>query len=525
MPRILWADDEIDLLRPHVRFLEDRGYEVVPVTNGTDAVAQALAAPFDVVFLDEQMPGMGGLEALAAIKDAAPEVPVVMVTKSEEEHLMEDALGRRIADYLIKPVNPRQLLLTCKRLLEGERLREERTAQDYLQAFGALAARIAAGPDAAGWADVYTRLVRYDLALEADDGARQILEDQYREANRAFGRYVEEAYPGWIEALRAGEKPARPGEPGRPLLSPDVIPTWILPRLDDGRPVVLVLIDCLRLDQWLAIEPLLTPLYTVERDLHVALLPSATPYARNALFAGLLPEEIARRYPDRWRYDTDDEGSLNQHEEFLLTELLGRRHRRDVRLRYTKVVTQEEGQALAAAATDLAQVDLAAVVVNFVDILAHSRSDSTVLREIAPDERAYRALTRTWFEHGWPMRLFEELARLDVTLVVTTDHGAVRSLRPSKVIGDRETSTALRYKHGRNLKADPKQAIFVKDPTTFGLPRAGLNENYIFAKEDVYFVYPTNYHRYTNQYMDTLQHGGASLEEMLVPVATLRPRR
>jgi CheY-like chemotaxis protein len=518
MPRILWADDEIDLLRPHVLFLESKGYDVTSVTNGADAVEQVRRSRFDVVFLDEQMPGMGGLDALPEIKAVSPETPVVMVTKSEEEHLMEDALGGQIADYLIKPVHPKQLLLTCKRLLEGGRIRDERASQDYLRAFGELSTRLGSGLDAEGWIEVYQQLVRYGTELDADDGARQILDDQYREANREFGRFVEGVYEGWIAAARAGEKPA-PGV--RPPLSPDVIPRWVLPRLGE-RPVVFLLVDCMRYDQWLEFERLLYPLYDVEKDWHYSLLPTATPYSRNAIFAGLLPAEIARRYPDLWQHDTGDEGSLNQHEERLLLELLQRKHKGDARVRYEKIVSSEAGQALTA--TDLVQHDLAAVVVNFVDILAHSRSDSSILKEIAPDERAYRALTRTWFEHSWLLRLFEDLARLDVDIIVTTDHGVVRSLHATKVIGDRDTSTSLRYKHGRNLKADEKHAIFVKNPEAYGLPRTGINENYIFAKEDYYFVYPTNYHRYLNQYMDTFQHGGASLEEMVLPVITLRPR-
>jgi len=521
--RILWADDEIDLLRPHILFLEAKGYDVTSVTNGADAVDRVRDGRFDVVFLDEQMPGMGGLETLAEIKDFAPETPVVMITKSEEEFLMEDAIGQQIADYLIKPVNPKQILLTCKRLLEGDRLREEKASQNYLQAFGQLSMEINSGLDWSGWAGVYADLVRYGLEIDADDAARQILDDQHRDANREFGRFVERAYPGWIAQARAGDAD------GRPALSHEVMPKWVLPHLDAGgskpsRPVLFFLVDCMRYDQWLEFERLLYPLFDIEKDWHFSLLPTATPYSRNAIFAGLLPIEIAKRYPQFWQHDNGDEHSLNQHEEELLAELLKRKHRRDTRLRYDKITNADGGTALADSIADLTQHDLAAVVVNFVDILAHSRSDSHVLKEIAPDERAYRALTRTWFEHSWLYRAFEELARQDVTIVLTTDHGVVRSLHATKVIGDRETSTSLRYKHGRNLKCDERHAIFVKEPETYGLPRTGLNENYIFAKEDYYFVYPTNYHRYLNQYKDTFQHGGASLEEMILPVVTMRPR-
>ncbi len=518
MIRILWADDEIDLLKPHILFLEEKGYNVASVTNGSDAVARTRRERFDVIFLDEQMPGLGGLETLAEIKAIAPGTPVVMITKSEEEHLMEDAIGAQIADYLIKPVNPRQILLTCKRLLDRDRLREERVSQDYLRRFGEISSRISAGLDHKGWIDVYQQLVRFGLELDTDAGARQILEDQYREANREFGRFIEEEYPHWIAWATKGERD------DRPALSQEVFPRWVLPRLDNGKPVVFMLIDCMRYDQWLQFEELIYPMFEIERDWHYSLLPTATPYSRNAIFSGLLPIDIARKYPQYWQDDNGDEGSLNQHEEQLLGELLKRSHRGDVRLRYDKIITGDDGQALASSASDLAQHDLAALVVNFVDILAHSRSDSNVLKEIAPDERAYRALTRTWFEHSWLYDLFQHLSEMDIELVVTTDHGAVRSLHATKVIGDRDTSTSLRYKHGRNLKVDSKNAIFVKNPEEYGLPRTSLTQNYIFAKEDYYFVYPTNYHRYLNQYMDTFQHGGAALEEMILPVATLRPR-
>ncbi|HLT48726.1 MAG TPA: bifunctional response regulator/alkaline phosphatase family protein [Rubricoccaceae bacterium] len=521
MPRILWADDEIDLLRPHVLFLEAKGYDVDSVTNGADAVARARAHRYDVVFLDEQMPGLGGLDALTEIKAAQPGLPVVMITKSEEEHIMEDALGGQISDYLIKPVNPKQILLTVKRLLEGEKIREQKASQDYLQAFGRLSMQLGGDLDVAGWEEVYGTLVRYDLELEgAEEGVRQILEDQYREANGQFARFVEEAYPGWIAAAKAGEKP---GE-ARPPLSHDVIPQWVLPKLKDGRPVVFLLIDCMRYDQWLLFERLLFPLFEVEKDWHVGLLPTATPFSRNAIFSGLLPIDIAQRFPRRWSTsEREDEASLNQYEEEFLQDLLARKHL-DVRMRYDKLVSQADGATFAESVRDYLQHDLAAVVVNFVDILAHSRSDTAILREIAPDERAYRALTMAWFEHSWLYAALQELARQDCTVVVSTDHGAVRALRATKVIGDRETSTSLRYKHGRNLKVDGSDAIFVKEPEAYGLPRGGINENYIFARGDYYFVYPTNYHRYLNQYHDTFQHGGVSMEEMLLPVATLRPR-
>jgi CheY-like chemotaxis protein len=516
--RILWADDEIDLLRPHILFLESKGYQVTSVTNGADAVRRVQDAPFDLVLLDEQMPGMGGLATLGEIKRLSPAVPVVMVTKSEEERLMEEALGGQISDYLTKPVNPSQVLLTCKRLLDSPRLQSEKASQDYLQTFGEITRALMDPLSHAEWVDLYLQLVRHDLDLGGDEGVRQVLEDQFREANRAFGRYIEAHYADWIAAT------TRPPDARRPVLSHEVIPQYVFPHLNDGRPIVFFLIDCMRYDQWLMFEPMLAPLYTFDKAFYYSILPTATPYSRNAIFSGLLPRDLAERFPRLWSEQDENEQSLNRHEEPFLQDLLQRKHRK-VRLRYEKLIGTQDGRAFAQQVAGLMQYDLSAVVVNFVDILAHSRSDSDVLKEIAPDERAYRALTRTWFEHSWLYQAFQELASQSVTIVVTTDHGAIRSLHATKVIGDRDTSTALRYKFGRNLKCDDRHAIYVKDPVSFGLPRTSLNSNYILAKEDYYFVYPTNYHHYLNLYRDTMQHGGASLEEMILPVVTLHPKR
>ena len=517
-PRILWADDEIDLLRPHVLFLESKGYIVTSVSNGADAVEKVKEERYDLVLLDEQMPGMGGLDTLEEIKQISPEVPVVMVTKSEEEHLMEEALGGRISDYLTKPVNPSQILLTIKRLLERTRLRTEKVSQNYLQSFNQLTMAIMNPLTHDEWVEIYQKIVRYDTELEGDEGARQILDDQLREANRAFGRFIEDNYVSWIENIDV--------EPNgvRPVLSHELVSRFVAPKLKSGKPVIFFVIDCMRYDQWLEFEKLLYNVYDIEKTFYYSILPTATPYSRNSIFSGLLPRDIARRYPQVWASGEDDEHSRNRNEEQFLREQLQRRHMTP-RMRYDKLIGTQDGRDFAQNVSDLAQFDLSAVVVNFVDILAHSRSDSDVLKEIAPDERAYRALTRTWFQHSWLFQAFNDIAKMDATVVVTTDHGAIRSLHATKVIGDRETSTALRYKYGRNLKCDDKHAIFVKDPETFGLPRNGMHTNYIIAKEDYYFVYPTNYHHYQNMYRDTMQHGGASLEEMILPVVTLRPRK
>ena len=516
-PRILWVDDEIDLLRPHLMFLESKNYEVDSVSNGADAVEHVRERPMDLVLLDEQMPGMGGLETLAEIKRIAPEVPVVMVTKSEEEHLMEEALGGQIDDYLTKPVNPSQVLLTCKRILDRRRIRNEKMSQNYLQTFNRITRRLMEPLSHREWVDLYLELVGFDIELEGDENVRQVLDEQFVEANRAFGRYIEENYAHWI-----ADADSAPGD-HRPLLSHEVVPRHVLPKMQEGRPVVFFVIDCMRQDQWLDFEELLRPFFNIEKDYHYSILPTATPYSRNAIFSGLLPREIAQRFARIWTDAEEDETSRNRNEEDFLRDLL-RRKRTDARMRYDKIITAEEGQAFARNAAELTQQDLSAVVVNFVDVLAHSRSDSDVLKELAPDVPAYRAITRTWFEHSWLFETFQELSERDCTVVITSDHGAVRCLHATKVIGDRETSTALRYKYGRNLKCDDKHAIFVRDPEAYGLPAPTINTNYIFAKEDYYFVYPTNYHRYENLYRDTMQHGGATLEEMILPVVTMQPR-
>ena len=486
-------------------------------SNGADAIDHVQHTPTDVVLLDEQMPGMGGLDTLPELKRVAPDVPVVMVTKSEEEDLMEEALGRQISDYLTKPVNPSQVLLTLKRLLEGARLESEQASQSYLQTFGQISQQLMNPLAHDEWVDLYLDLVRYDMEVEGDENARQVLNDQLQEANRTFGRYIEGHYRDWIAA--ADQAP----DEHRPLLSHEVIPERVLPHVEEDHPVVFFVIDCMRYDQWLVFEQLMRPHYSIEKSFYYSILPTATPYSRNAIFSGLLPRDIAERFPRIWLAGKEDEYSRNRNEDEFLEHLLARK-RVDVSLRYDKLITSEDGQNFANSVSDVTQHGLSAVVVNFVDVLAHSRSDSDVLKEIAPDERAYRDLTRTWFEHSWLYRAFQKLADQDCTIIVTTDHGAVRCLHATKVIGDRETSTALRYKYGRNLQCDDQHAIFVKDPASFGLPSGRLITNYIIAKEDYYFVYPTNYHHYQNKYRDTMQHGGASMEEMILPIVTMTPK-
>lgn len=517
--KILWVDDEIDLLKAHVLLLEEKGYRVETATNGEDGVHLVRNGTYDLVFLDEMMPGMGGLQTLAAMKELAPTLPVVLITKNEAESLMEEAIGVKISDYLTKPVNPSQVLLAVKKILEARKIAGEVVSRDYIQEFQKISARLSGPMDEQDWRDLYQKVTQWDLELDAHPelGLRQTLQDQKRECNAVFGKYVERSYRGWLNA---------PPEE-RPVLSVDVVERYVLPHITGTTPVFFIVIDCLRLDQWLALEDLLRELFSIERDLYYSILPTATPYSRNAIFSGLFPAELEQRFPDLWAAGEDDEKSRNRDEHLLLDKLLERRKapgKPDTK--YVKILDAEFGKQVEQNILSYCSSRLTAIVVNFVDMLAHGRSDSPLLREIAPDEPAYRALTNTWFRHSSLYGMLKTLAgQKDITIVVTTDHGSIRCLRGSKIIGDREASSNLRYKYGRNLKVDDRQAVFVKHPAEYRLPRGSVTTTYAFAREDYYFVFPTDYHRYLQQYRDSFQHGGISMEEMILPVATLRPKR
>ncbi len=514
--KILWVDDEIELLRAHVRVLEERGYEVHTVPNAEDALAILRERTFDAVLLDEMLNGMDGLSALIEIKEMHPSLPVIMVTKSEEESLMEEAIGSKIDDYLTKPVNPSQIILTLKRVLEKRKIERERISRKYTQEFAEISAALSRDLTWREWVDIAVRLAEWEVQIDAhpEVGLREILQDQRRECNAAFGRFVEENYQDWVWD-RAED---------RPPLSPDVFVRWVAPLLREGRKVLFVVIDNVRLDQWFGFEDLLFDTFRVRRDYYLSILPTATPFSRNAIFAGLFPVDIERIHPELWLKGPDDELSRNRYEGDLLNRLV-RRLNIDLLepVKYAKVVNVEEARKFEREFGSLSGTSLIAVVFNFVDILVHRRSDSEVLKQIAPDEAAFRSLTRSWFEHSYLLKVLREAARLGYSVVMTSDHGCIRGMRGTKVIGDRETSTNLRYKYGKNLKVNPKHAIVVKDPRGFKLPARGVNANYLIAKEDYYFVYPTNYHHYLAQYRDSFQHGGVSLEEMVLPVLVLEP--
>ncbi|MBI4417210.1 MAG: response regulator [Ignavibacteriales bacterium] len=516
--KILWVDDEIDLLRAHVLLLEQKGYRVETATNGEDAVHLVRNGAYDLVFLDEMMPGIGGLQTLAEMKELKPALPVVLITKNEAESLMDEAIGVKISDYLTKPVNPSQVLLAVKKILEAKKIAGGIVSRDYIQEFQNISLRLSGPMDGRDWRELYQRITLWDLELDGHPelGLRQTLQDQKKESNGAFGKFVERSYRGWVNAL--------PGE--RPVLSVDVVERFVLPHVTGRTPVFFFVVDCMRLDQWLVMEDLLREFFSVERDLYYSILPTATPYSRNGIFSGLFPLDLEQRFPELWEAGEDDEKSRNRDEHMLLDKLLERKRvPGKPETKYIKILDAEFGKQIEQNILSYLPSRLTAIVVNFVDMLAHGRSDSPLLKEIAPDEAAYRSLTRTWFQHSSLFGMLKTLSgQKDVTIVITTDHGSIRCLHGSKIIGDRETSTNLRYKYGRNLKVDDRQAVFVKNPAEFKLPRASVTTNYVLAREDYYFVYPTDYHRYLNQYRDSFQHGGISMEEMILPVATLRSK-
>ena len=515
--RILWVDDEIEMLTAHVRLLEQKGYVVETATNGDDAIQLVMEKGYDLVFLDEMMPGKGGLQTLAEIKDAEPNLPVIMVTKNEAESLMEEAIGGKITDYLTKPVNPSQILMAVKKILESKKITGEAMSRDYAKELQNIAISLMNPLDEQEWIDLYIRLTNWDMELDGHPelGLRQTVLDQKRECNVEFSKFVERKYRSWIESDK------------RPIpLSPDVLDKFVVPELGKGRSVFFFVIDCMRLDQWLVMEEFLTDYFSFQRDHYFSILPTATPYSRNSIFSGLFPMDLEKRFPEIWQAGEDDENSRNRHEALLLEKFL---ERRKIVLKpepkYVKIVDAEFGRQFESNIASYAQSKLTAVVVNFVDMLAHGRSDSPLLKEIAPDEAAYRSLTRSWFQHSSLFGMLQTLARQkNVTILMTTDHGSVRCMRGSKVVGDKEASTSLRYKYGRNLKVDEKNAVFVKTPSDFKLPRTSVTTNYILAKEDYYFVYPTDFHRYLSQYRDSFQHGGISMEEMILPIVKLEAK-
>ena len=518
--KILWVDDEIELLRSHIFFLTEKGYEVETVTNGEDAISEIKEKNYDLIFLDEMMAGLGGLQTLAEINKFNPNIPVIMITKNEEESLMHDAIGSKITDYLIKPVHPSQVLLVCKKILEGKKISGEYVAKDYLQDFNEISRAVMMGPDYDEWIDIYLKLVNWDLELDIhpEVNLRQTLTDQRKECNQEFSKFVEKNYLKWINSEKSIDIPP---------LTTSVVNDYVIKHLKNDKDIVFFFVlDCLRLDQWLVMEKQLIDLYNIEKNYYYAILPTATPYARNALFSGLYPSEIERYYPTLWQGSDDDERSQNKYEKELLQLLLDRRKiKLRNELKYIKIIDPDVGRNFEQNILSYQNTNLTAVVVNFLDMIAHGRSDSDILKEIAPDESAYRSLTNSWFTHSSLLSTLRTIAKIkNAKVIITTDHGSIRTLRGAKVLGDREASTNLRFKFGRNLKVDDKHAIYITNSSDYKLPKRGVTINYIIAKEDYYFVYPTEYHKYLSYYKDTFQHGGISMEEMILPIIEMESK-
>lgn len=509
--RLLWVDDEIEMLKAHILFLQKKDYEVMTANNGADAIDLCRSNRFDLILLDENMPGLSGLETLTHLKEIAPTVPVVMVTKNEEEDLMDQAIGSKIADYLIKPVNPSQVLLTLKKNIHQREIVQEVTQTGYRQEFSRIDMQLSENLSAGDWKELYKRLVHWELELqEADSAMNDMLRMQKEEANQAFAKFVKRNYEQWI--ANADE---------RPLISPDVFKRCIFPRLSAGRKVFLLVLDNLRFDQWRAISQDLAEDFDIEEDLYYSILPTATQYARNALFAGLMPRQIKEMYPELWVDEEEDEGK-NLNEEMLIRRQL-ERYRRKEDFSYHKIndSSQVDKVLNQISGTNL---PLNVLVINFIDILSHARTESQMVRELAGNESAYRSITLSWFRHTPIKEIFKKLASMDYDLLITTDHGSIRVDTPSKVVGDRNVNTNLRYKLGKNLSYNAKDVYEVKQPRVLQLPQPNLSTTYVFATGARFFAYPNNYNYYVQYYKDTFQHGGVSMEEIIIPLVTLRPK-
>lgn len=513
--KVLWADDEIDLLKPHLLFLEGKGCVITTVNSGVDAIEEVENANFDVVFLDEMMPGMTGLETLQQIKQLKPQIPVVMITKSEEEQLMDEAIGGKIADYLIKPLNPSQIWLSVKRILQNRQLVESKTAQNYQQEFRQIGQALDEASTPQEWADLYKKLTFWEMEIDRTENKSmlEVLGAQKNEANSAFGRFIKANYLDWI---------ASP-ETEAPLLSFQVLREWVFPILKKKRPVFFILIDNLRLDQWEEIEPLLGAYFHVEqKSTYFSILPTTTAFARNALFSGMMPSEMASRYPHLWEDEDSDEGKNKSEAEWLKINL--EKNRISVKYSYHKILQMQEGKAVLDQFHSLLQNEFNVLVYNFVDMISHARTDMKMIRELAPDEAAYRSLTRSWFEHSSLFELMKKIQQAGGEVILTTDHGTKRVNRPYRIIGDKNVTTNLRYKQGKNLNFEAGKVFEVKRPEEAKLPRLNVSSSYVFAVEDYFFAYPNNYNHYVNHFKDTFQHGGISLEEMIVPIVHLRSK-
>jgi DNA-binding response OmpR family regulator len=512
---ILWADDEIDLLRSHVLFLDGKGFQVTTVTNGDDAIALCANQRFDIVLLDETMPGKDGLETLAILKAEYPALPIIMITKNEEESLMEEAIGSRISDYLTKPVNPSQILLAVMKILENKQIKQDAVSEKYMQAFAELARNIESNPSSQDWINIHNQLSAWELELDdyPDLGFGEMLLQQQHEANHLFTRFIKAKYEKWVNS---------PSDQ-RPVLSPDVFTKSVKPLLENDKKVLFLIIDCMRWDQWLTLEPLVYEEFQVKRDGYFSLLPTTTEFSRNAIFSGLFPDDMNRFHPDWW--GARDGHSLNQKEkEFLLENIQRSGLSLKPEARYKKILSNHEGVQFAKQFNSWGSQKLVALVVNQVDLLAHRRTDSPLLKEILPNEASYREIVRAWFNNSWIKQVLSTAAKLGFEVVITSDHGSVRVQEPTQILADRDATTNIRFKQGRNLKPNTKDAWYLDNPERIRLPSTSSSDTVAIAQKLYYFLYPNNYRKYQYKYADTYQHGGLSMWEMIIPLIHLEPK-
>ncbi len=508
---ILWADDEIDLLKPHIIFLQGKNYDVITCKSGQEALEELQKSRVDIIFLDENMPGISGLETLNEIKIIDSSIPVVMITKSEEEFIMEEAIGSKIADYLIKPVNPNQILLSLKKNLDHSRLVSEKTTANYQQEFRKIAMDLSMVNSVEEWVELYKKLIYWELRLEEieDNSMFEILESQKAEANNHFGKFVDKNYADWFDG-------------DGPVMSHTLFKECILPEIGDT-PTLLVVIDNLRYDQWYAFEDTVGSFYKkTKEDSYFSILPTATQYARNAIFSGLTPLDMEKRYPDWWKNDTDEGGKNLFEDKFLGAQI--KRLGLDIKWEYHKITSLKQGKNLSQNFKTQKDNDLTVIVYNFVDMLSHSKTEMEVIKELASNDKAYRSLTQSWFKNSPLLEIIQQAQQLGMKLIITTDHGTINVKQPSKVIGDKETSLNLRYKTGRSLTYEDKDVLAAQDPAQIHLPRINMSSSFIFAKNDLFFAYPNNYNHYVSYYRNTYQHGGVSLEEMIIPFVVLTPK-